>query len=175
MKQHPDTIACEWRSPLGNMVLAASPLGLCGVWFEGQRHMPDWKKWMRPAPLPADSLVLLLQKTKSWLSQYFEAEPGSWVPAPGIALDLSAGTAFQQAVWAQLLAIAPGETRAYGELATALGAPSAARAVGAAVGRNPVSILVPCHRVLGAGGTLTGYAGGIERKVALLQREGVLM
>ncbi|QID18651.1 methylated-DNA--[protein]-cysteine S-methyltransferase [Nitrogeniibacter mangrovi] len=83
------------------------------------------------------------------------------------------GTPFQQAVWAQLAALGPGETLSYAQLAGALGRPRAARAVGAAVARNPLAILIPCHRVLGAGGTLTGYAWGLERKRALLRREGV--
>ena len=90
-------------------------------------------------------------------------------------MDLSAGSAFQQSVWHALLAIGRGQTESYGALATRLGRPSAARAVGAAVGRNPISIIVPCHRVVGSNGSLTGYAGGLDRKVALLQLEGCLL
>ena len=89
-----------------------------------------------------------------------------------LPLDLSGGTPFQQAVWRALLAIPSGATTSYGALARALGSPTAVRAVGAAVGRNPISIVVPCHRVLGAGGALTGYAGGLARKQALLRLEG---
>lgn len=93
-----------------------------------------------------------------------------WPPLP--PLDLL-GTPFQRRVWQALLAIAPGHSRSYGQLAQTLGMPAAVRAVGAAVGRNPVSVLVPCHRVLGQGGQLTGYAGGLHRKQALLAQEGV--
>lgn len=83
------------------------------------------------------------------------------------------GTPFQQAVWQQLQAIPAGETRTYGQIATALGRPGAARAVGAAIGRNPLPIVIPCHRVLGAGNALTGFSGGLWRKQWLLQHEGV--
>ena len=86
-------------------------------------------------------------------------------------LDLSQGTAFQQQVWRGLLDIAAGDTLAYGALSQRIGKPAAVRAVGAAVGRNPISIIVPCHRVVGADGSLTGYAGGLDRKTALLQLE----
>ena len=92
-----------------------------------------------------------------------------WLP-----LDLRGGTAFQQAVWRALLAIPRGQTLSYGALAQRIGKPAAVRAVGAAVGRNPASIVVPCHRVLGQGGALTGYAGGLARKTALLRLEGAL-
>ena len=84
------------------------------------------------------------------------------------------GTPFQQAVWRALLAIPSGATTSYGALARALGSPTAVRAVGAAVGRNPLSVVVPCHRVLGADGSLTGYAGGLDRKTALLTLENAL-
>ena len=86
-------------------------------------------------------------------------------------VDLSGGTTFQQAVWTQLQSIAPGGTVSYGHISQQIDNPAAVRAVGAAVGRNPISIIVPCHRVVGADGSLTGYAGGLERKVALLQLE----
>ena len=86
-------------------------------------------------------------------------------------LDLSAGTAFQQAVWQALLALPCGHTTTYAALSQSLGRPSAVRAVAAAVGRNPISVVVPCHRVLGSGGSLTGYAGGLPRKAALLALE----
>ena len=92
-----------------------------------------------------------------------------------LPLDLSGGTAFQQAVWQALLSIPLGATCTYGELAAAIGKPSAVRAVGTAIGRNPISILIPCHRVLGGQGQLTGYAGGVWRKQALLQLENASM
>lgn len=91
-----------------------------------------------------------------------------------LPLDLSAGSTFEQSVWRALLALAYGEHRSYSEIAQQIGRPNAARAVGAAIGRNRLSIIVPCHRVLGKGGQLTGYAGGLDRKRALLQLEGVV-
>ena len=91
-----------------------------------------------------------------------------------LPLDLQGGTAFQQSVWQALLAIPAGDTTSYGAIGLRVGRPSAVRAVGAAVGRNPVSIVVPCHRVLGRDGSLTGYAGGLERKSALLELEGAM-
>jgi methylated-DNA-[protein]-cysteine S-methyltransferase len=84
------------------------------------------------------------------------------------------GTAFQQAVWRALQALARGQTASYGQIASAAGSPAAVRAAGAAIGRNPVSVLVPCHRVLGRDGSLTGYAGGLDRKQALLRLEGAI-
>ena len=85
------------------------------------------------------------------------------------------GTDFQKAVWAALRAIPAGETRTYGQLATAIGSPKAVRAAGLANGQNPIAVIVPCHRVIGANGTLTGYAGGLERKRWLLAHEGVVV
>ncbi len=90
----------------------------------------------------------------------------------GIAVR-TGGTAFQKSVWAALRAIPAGETRSYGQLAAAIGSPRAVRAAGLANGQNPVAVIVPCHRVIGANGTLTGYAGGLERKRWLLKHEGV--
>jgi methylated-DNA-[protein]-cysteine S-methyltransferase len=152
-------------SPLGPILLAASPQGLAGLWFaEGQKYVPDTSGW-REAP---DNPVL--QKTARALQAYFAGQP----LVLDVPLDLQTGTPFQQAVWQALLRIPQGSTTSYGALSASIGKPSAVRAVGSAVGRNPVSILVPCHRVVGANGSLTGYAGGLERKTALLQLEGVL-
>lgn len=164
MKFSPATVQTLCDSPLGPVRLAASEAGLCGLWFEGQRHQPD------PAPWPAAPQHPLLQQAGQQLRDYFAGQRTTF----DVALDLRGGTALQQAVWQALLQIPFGACCSYGELAARIGKPAAARAVGAAVGRNPVSILVPCHRVLGAGGALTGYAGGLARKQALLQREGVL-
>lgn len=157
-------LACQhYESPLGTMRLAASERGLAGAWFIGQRHEPQGEHW----PLvPAHPL---LQAAAAQLREYFA---GSRLRFE-LPLDLSHGTPFQQAVWQALLAIPAGRTSSYAQLARQLQRPLAARAVGAAVGRNPVSIIVPCHRVLGAAGALTGYAGGLERKTALLRREGI--
>jgi methylated-DNA-[protein]-cysteine S-methyltransferase len=146
------------------MLLAATDRGLAGVWFVGQRHGPDRSGWREDPDHP----VLLAAIAQ--LADYFAGRRTTFE----LPLDLQAGTPFQQSVWAALQAIPRGGTTSYGELARQLGRPQAARAIGAAVGRNPVSIVVPCHRVVGTGGSLTGYAGGLERKTALLRLEGVL-
>jgi methylated-DNA-[protein]-cysteine S-methyltransferase len=147
------------------MILAASTQGLCGVWFEGQRHGPSEERIQSWTPRTSNDL---LQEASRQLQAYFAGE----IQRFDLPLDLSAGTPFQQAVWQALLTIPLGASQSYGDLARRLANPKAVRAVGAAVGRNPVSIIVPCHRVLGAGGQLTGYAGGLWRKQALLQLEG---
>jgi methylated-DNA-[protein]-cysteine S-methyltransferase len=158
--------ACmHYESPLGRMLLAATDSGLAGVWFVGQRHGPDTSGWAEDPSHP------VLQRAAGQLAEYFTGQRTRFE----LPLDLQAGTPFQQSVWTALLAIPPGGTTSYAQLGRQLGRPQAARAIGAAVGRNPVSIVVPCHRVLGTGGSLTGYAGGLERKTALLRLEGALM
>jgi methylated-DNA-[protein]-cysteine S-methyltransferase len=154
-------------TPLGPLLLCASPAGLRGAWFVGQRHFPDLSP---PAPRAAAPSHPVLASACLQLQEYFAGERRQFT----LSLDLSRGTPFQQQVWNALLAIDWGQTTRYGQLAHQLGRPQASRAVGLAVGRNPVSIIVPCHRVLGADGSLTGYAGGLDRKQSLLQREGVL-
>jgi methylated-DNA-[protein]-cysteine S-methyltransferase len=173
-------------TPLGPMTLAATALGLCGAWFEGQRHYPDTSGWV-----PGESAFF--EPARLQLAAYFAGQRCDFYLAnssatglengsntsnspndsTGLQLDLRAGTAFQQSVWQALLRIPSKETTSYGGIALQLSNPKAVRAVGAAVGRNPVSIIVPCHRVLGADGSLTGYAGGLNRKIALLRLEGV--
>ena len=157
---------CDYESPIGRMLLAADDASLMGAWFYGQRYYArglEGAEKDAETGEPADSPVLLA--ARCWLDAYFAGE------RPGVAdVPLAPrGTAFQRRVWGALLAIPYGETRTYGELAAELG--SSSRAVGAAVGRNPISVIVPCHRVLGAGGSLTGYAGGLTRKQALLELE----
>ena len=151
-------------SPLGRISLAATGVHLVGVWFEGQAHLPDLAIH-KQAP---DHPVLQLATTQ--LAQYFAGQRTRFE----LPLDLSTGTMFQQAVWQALLNLARGQTCSYKALSALIGKPAAMRAVGGAVGRNPLSIIVPCHRVVGANGALTGYAGGLERKTALLQLEGAL-
>jgi len=160
-------------SPLGPMLLAASPLGLCGVWFVNQKHYPLDRALQAPtvASVASDASQAWLDQAAQQLTHYFAGHRQHF----DLPLDLSIGTAFQQSVWHALLDISRGQTESYGALAARVGRPSAARAVGAAVGRNPISIIVPCHRVVGSNGALTGYAGGLERKVALLQLEGCLL
>lgn len=160
-----ELITLQRSSPLGPITLAASTQGLCGVWFEGQRYGPTpatIQSWTPSATHP------VLQEAAQQLQAYFSGQLQQFK----LPLDLSAGTAFQQTVWQALLKIPSGQTASYGDLAKLLNKPKAVRAVGAAVGRNPVGIIVPCHRILGAGGQLTGYAGGLWRKQALLKLEG---
>jgi methylated-DNA-[protein]-cysteine S-methyltransferase len=153
-------VQMRYASPLGTLLLARTEAGLAGAWFENQKHHPA------PIDAPERDDDALLQRAASELDAYFAgAESGFAVP-----LDLH-GTPFQRAVWRELLALEPGVTCTYGDIARRLGTPSAGRAVGAAVGRNPVSIIVPCHRVVGSDGSLTGYAGGLPRKTALLRLE----
>jgi methylated-DNA-[protein]-cysteine S-methyltransferase len=148
-------------TPLGPLTAARSAAGLSGLWFDGQKHHPG------PLGVPEDDgRDPVLSATEAALTAYFSGNAFTLPP-----LD-PAGTAFQREVWQALLDIEAGASDTYGHLAERLGRAQAARALGAAVGRNPISILIPCHRVLGADGSLTGYAGGIDRKKALLRLEG---
>ena len=149
-------------SPLGTMLLARSAHGLLGAWFEGQKDHPG------PLTAPERPDDPLLQAAATQLADYFAGRAMHFE----LPLDLR-GTPFELDVWQALRRISLGRTCSYVEIARQLGAPSAMRAVGAAVGRNPVSVIVPCHRVIGASGALTGYAGGLDRKRALLSLEGV--
>lgn len=150
-------------TPLGGVTLAATDVGLCGLWFDAQRHAPDTIGWRIHADHP------VLREAAAQLGDYLAGRRCAF----DLPLDLSHGTAFQQSVWQALCEIPRGATTSYGALGAHVGRPAAARAVGAAVGRNPISVIVPCHRVIGTGGALTGYAGGIDRKTALLALEGV--
>ena len=163
MQFKPDTVRCTLMTPLGEVTLAASSHGLAGIWFNGQRHEPDVSAW------PMHTKHPMLRQASSELQDFFSGKRQTF----SLMLDASLGTTFQQGVWAQLRRIPAGRTVSYGDIAQGIGQPTAVRAVGAAVGRNPWSVVVPCHRVLGANGALTGYAGGLDRKQALLQLEGV--
>jgi methylated-DNA-[protein]-cysteine S-methyltransferase len=147
-------------SPLGPLLLARTANGLAGAWFEGQKDHPG----TLAAPQRRDDALLRTAATQ--LADYFAGRRDRFE----LPLDLH-GTMFQRGVWQMLLGIAAGRTRSYGDIARQLGSPKALRAVGAAIGKNPVSVIVPCHRVIGSGGALTGYAGGIARKQALLALE----
>lgn len=162
MKFPPSTVQSHFESPLGRVILAATDTALVGVFFHDQAHLPERSGWPFVLKNP------ILQQAQAELIEYFADQRRTFE----VPLDLSSGTPFQQAVWAALLTIPCGVTTSYGAISTHMGKPAAVRAVGGAVGRNPMSIIVPCHRVLGANGTLTGYAGGLPRKIALLQREG---
>ncbi len=153
-------------TPLGPLLLAATAQGLAGAWFDDQAHHPG------PSDAPEEAAHPVLRAAARAFERYWDEGAAAAAAAlQDVALD-PRGTPFQQAVWRQLLAIPPGQTTHYGAIAQRLGRPEAARAVGAAVGRNPIAILVPCHRVLGRDGSLTGYAGGLARKRALLVHEG---
>lgn len=151
-------------TPLGPVRLLASAHGLAGLWFEDQKHRPEAldTEW------PSQPQHPLLVRAQTQLAQYFAGQRHPF----DLPLDLGPCTALQQRVWQALLEIAPGDTCSYGELARRIGQPRAVRAVAGAVGRNRLSIFVPCHRVLGSDGSLTGYAGGLARKRALLELEG---
>ena len=156
-----------YSSPLGVMLLAADEAGLTGAWFEGAKY---YAKGLDPLHQKVE--VSVLTQAKRWLDVYFAGKnPGE---TPEIHL---MGSEFQIAVWELLRRIPYGAVTTYGELAQKIAAQRnltrmSAQAVGGAVGRNPISILVPCHRVLGSSGSLTGYAGGLERKSRLLTLEG---
>ena len=159
---------CPYHSPLGRITLASNGRQLTGLWFEGQKYFA--------ATLPPnceEKDLPIFDQTRQWLNCYFCGEEPAFMPA--LALYASP---FRLAVWEALRRIPYGTTVTYGEIARRIAfragsATASARAVGGAVGHNPISILVPCHRVIGSNGNLTGYAGGIERKIALLTLEGV--
>ena len=168
MKFDRSIVQTTFQSPLGKMIIAATDKGLAGLWFDGQRHLPP--ELAGPAVWPSDPEHPVLKQVIVQLNEYFSGERSNF----DVLLDLACGSAFQQSVWQALLAIPQGDTASYSEVSQRIGKPAAVRAVGAAVGRNPVSIIVPCHRVMGANGALTGYAGGLHRKSALLKLEGAL-
>ena len=150
-----------YESPHGEILLAATPTGLSGVYFSGQKYFPkDESNWRR------EGGHAVLRQAKQELAEYFSGSRRRF----DVALDAS-GTPFQRAVWSAICTVPYGETISYGELARRAGAAGRARAAGAATGRNPIGIIVPCHRIVGADGNLTGYAGGLERKRALLGLE----
>lgn len=159
-----------YASPLGGMLLACDDTGLVGLWFEGQRY------FARGLTQPRETRAThpILRETARWLDVYFSGrEPGFTPPLH------PAGTPFRSEVWRILCGIPYGTTTTYGaiaaELARRRGASRvSARAVGGAVGHNPISLIIPCHRVVGADGALTGYAGGLDRKSRLLALEGII-
>jgi methylated-DNA-[protein]-cysteine S-methyltransferase len=154
----------RFDTPLGPMYAVANGDAVGGLYFEGARWSPPIaERWTEDRRHPA------LSACAAQVAEYFAGERRTFdLPC---ALE---GTLFQRRVWAAIARIPYGETVSYTELATQAGAPGASRAAGAATGRNPLTLVIPCHRVVGAHGDLTGYAGGMERKVGLLTREGVL-
>ena len=157
------SLACKtMESPVGKLKLVASGKGLVAVLWQNNRPTR-----MRLDEAIDDDQHPVLQETERQLGEYFSGKRKEF----SVPLDMR-GTAFQKSVWEALLAIPFGETRSYGQLARQLGNPNATRAVGAANGRNPLSIIVPCHRVIGSSGSLTGFGGGLEIKARLLSLEG---
>ena len=162
------TFLTHYDSPLGGVLLAADESGLTGLWFEGQKYFAD--------NLPAERVereTKTLALAKRWLDIYFAGKEPDFMPPLH-----PVGSPFRRAVWELLLEIPYGQTTTYGELSRRLAAKMgiahmSAQAVGGAVGHNGISIIIPCHRVLGTDGGLRGYAGGIEIKASLLEHEGV--
>ena len=160
------TYTMHYDSPLGKILLAADEEGMTGVWFEAQKYFAA-----KLPPEHEEGTMLGLGDACRWLDVYFSGREPDFTPKLHLI-----GSDFRQAVWALLLQIPYGQTVTYGELARQLaekqGRPRmSAQAVGGAVGRNPISLMIPCHRVVGTNGSLTGYAGGIRRKVKLLELE----
>jgi methylated-DNA-[protein]-cysteine S-methyltransferase len=159
-KRHVSTVM---DSPVGRLTLVATDDGLAAILWENDRP-----RRVRLNIEAEDSGHPVLIETERQLKEYFAGQRKTFA----LELDL-AGTAFQRKVWSALLTIPFGQTRSYGQIAEHIGHPDSARAVGAANGRNPVSIVAPCHRVIGSTGKLTGFAGGLEAKARLLALEGV--
>jgi methylated-DNA-[protein]-cysteine S-methyltransferase len=152
-------------SPVGALTLVASMSGLTAILWED-----DDPKRVRLHSMVENAGHPVLVAAERQLGEYFAGERRAF----DLPLDFQ-GTDFQKSVWTALLTIPFGETRSYAEIARAVGRPTAFRAVGAANGRNPISIVAPCHRVIGANGTLTGFAGGLKAKEYLLGLEGLLL
>ena len=151
----------DYDSPLGKMLIVSDGEAICGVWFYGQKHFPSLN-------LESNDDLAIFKEVKNWFDDYFKGKN------PKINFKLNPhGTDFRIKVWEILSDIEYGETLTYGEIASRISPTMSAQAVGGAVGHNPISILIPCHRVLGADGKLTGYAGGIDRKVKLLNLEKI--
>ena len=160
------TFLTHYDSPLGGVLLAADESGLTGLWFEGQKYFADNLPEER-AERETETLAL----AKRWLDIYFAGKEPDFMPPLH-----PVGSPFRRAVWELLLEIPYGQTATYGELSRRLAAKMgiahmSAQAVGGAVGHNGISIIIPCHRVVGTGGSLTGYAGGVDKKVKLLELE----
>lgn len=161
----------RFSSPVGELVLTATEAGLTGIYFPTSRHGPpplERDDWVEDDGRGPGSAVLA--RTRRQLEEYFAGKRTTF----DVAL-AAEGTDFERRVWNALQAIPYGTTLSYGELARRVGDARATRAVGAANGKNPIPIIVPCHRVVGSRGELTGFGGGIDRKRWLLEHEGALM
>ena len=154
------TYVHDYSSPVGKILLAANEKSLTGLWFYGAKYFAASIESER-----TEVLTPVLEQTERWLDIYFSGHEPDFVPP----LKLN-GSAFRRSVWDELMKIPYGQTASYGEIALRLGVNSA-QTIGGAVGHNPISIIVPCHRVLGADGSLTGYAAGVDKKMRLLELE----
>ena len=158
----------HYASPLGGITLASDGEALTGLWFDGQKYYSDTlKKEYKEKELP------IFKQTKKWLDVYFGGDGPDFTPPFKMKT-----TPFRKAVWEIMLTIPYGKTMTYGEITLIIAKEKgvkkmSAQAVGGAVGHNPISLIIPCHRVVGANGNLTGYAGGIDKKLKLLNLEGV--
>jgi methylated-DNA-[protein]-cysteine S-methyltransferase len=152
-----------FKSPLGKMIAAASNDNLAGLWFDDGKHIPDMRDWKEIKSHP------ILDQTQKEIELYFKGD----IKQFSIPMKAEWGTEFQRSVWNALKDIDSGSTLTYSDIAAKIGKPTAVRPVSTAIGHNPWTIVVPCHRVVGKGGSLTGYAGGLHRKEALLRLEGV--
>ena len=159
---------CTYESPLGNMLLAADDVGLRGLWFEGQKYFAST---LNDECVPRKNEIL--KSTRRWLDMYFSGLKPKFTPKLHMI-----GSEFRQVVWRILLQIPYGEVTTYGavaeEVAKTLNVPEmSAQAVGGAVGHNAISIIIPCHRIVGANGSLTGYSGVVDKKLELLRLEQI--
>ena len=154
----------HYISPLGGITLSGDGDALTGLWFDGQKHFAETLSSSHE-----ERFLPVFRDAALWLDIYFSGKKPSFTPALN-----PRGTAFRRAVWDILLAIPYGHTASYGQVALTLGS-SSPRAVGNAVGHNPISLIIPCHRVVGSGGKLTGYAGGTDRKARLLEMEAEVL
>lgn len=159
-----DLSCLKMPSPIGELLLVADESALTGVYFTGRNHIPGTQKYWK-----TNEQHPILKQAATQLRDYFDGKLTEF----DLPLRLT-GTSFQERIWKEIATIPFGKTVTYGELAKRVGSPSAIRAVGAGTGRNPVSIIVPCHRVVGKDSSLTGYAGGLERKQHLLKLENAL-
>ncbi len=158
-----------YPSPIGKLLLIANSKGLLGIEFEQEQNEQLVQTWQNTEDASGE-ICEIFCKTKAILDRYFAGESLDFTQLDFLAPQ---GTDFQQAVWKKLLEIPYGKTTSYGEIALSLNNPKAVRAVGGAVGRNPISILIPCHRVLGKTQNLTGFGGGLPAKRYLLQLEKI--
>lgn len=153
-----------YNSPIGEMLIASDGEAIVGLWFCGQKHFKE----TIGETVHNDDLAIF-KKATGWLDDYFNGLD------PEIDFELRpSGSEFRLKVWKILSSIPYGETLTYGDIASRISPVMSAQAVGGAVGHNPISIMIPCHRVLGANGKLTGYAAGLDRKMELLKIENVL-